>query len=61
MLVVDFVGNCPSREEGTPEEHVIDENNVWDTAEEFVLALSQVQQVQLRLEVRNLANATICN
>ncbi|CAE7793136.1 FH3 [Symbiodinium sp. CCMP2592] len=48
--------NCPSAEETqmlrrAQEENVIDENNVWDTAEEFMLSLLAIPRVQLRLKV----------
>eukprot|EP00439_Symbiodinium_sp_Y106_P013206 s861_g1.t3 len=48
--------NCPSAEETqmlrrAQEENVVDENNVWDTAEEFMLSLLAIPRVQLRLKV----------
>jgi hypothetical protein len=40
-------------------DHIIDEFNVWDTAEDFVLSLSQIPDFQLRLELWDFNNAFV--
>ncbi|CAE7254983.1 forH, partial [Symbiodinium pilosum] len=54
--------NSPSAEEmqmlrRAQEENVIDENNVWDMAEDFMLSLLEVPRVQLRLKVWGFVNS----
>jgi len=54
--------NSPSPEEAqllrrAQEENVIDENNIWDTAEDFLLSLIAIPRFQLRLKIWDFVNS----